>query len=158
MRYRDSMALPTCDAACQTATTGSQDHNSAGPEHQVVAFDQPMIPPRPKFHPVPTRPAFAPRVEYSPPELMRRTVEVEMPDVPELAAPIVIPAPAPARMPAPPAEAISIPPVETKAPQPLPPPTVHAKPIIAPLPTQIDLDQPAEIRPIQGTWRIKSAS
>ncbi|UUO09085.1 hypothetical protein M4951_12405 [Blastopirellula sp. J2-11] len=156
MRYRDSMAPPTCNAACQTATVGaSHGHNAQGPDHQVVSYDQPMIPPRPKFHPVPTRPAFAPRVEYSPPELMRRTVEVEMPLSPEIAPPA--PIQAPALMPAPPAEAISIPPVKTNPPQPLPPPTVHARPIIAPLPQQIDLDQPAEIRPIQGMWRTKSA-
>lgn len=172
VRYRDSMSLPTCDPTCQTeatASAGAAGHQGHEPDHQLIGYDQPMIPPRPKFHPVPTRPAFAPRVQYSPPQLIQTPAFVK---VPNEASPIPL-EPTPALMPipegavpletcppivtAPPAE-----PISKQPPQPLPQPSVPAKPIIAPLPRPLRfdgaLDQPESIQPIRGVWRTKPSS
>ncbi|MFI4874440.1 MAG: hypothetical protein ACIALR_03855 [Blastopirellula sp. JB062] len=184
VRYRDSMALPGCGVDCQTAGSASAQH-AVEQSHQRVAYDQPMIAPRAKFHPVPTRPAFAPRVEYAPPELIRHQVEVEVPhdsyaapipvvepQMPEMLAP-GMPAPEklppqtspPRSLPMPPAPnhappMLTAPPksVTAPAPQPLPSSSVPAKPITAPLPPQINLEQPAHIQPLRGVWRSKESS
>ncbi|MCC9607823.1 hypothetical protein LOC68_03160 [Blastopirellula sp. JC732] len=162
VRYHDSMALPTCDTTCQTAAHGHHhDAEAHGEENQLIAYDQPMIPPRPKFHPVPTRPAFAPRVEYSPPQLIRVPVLAEVPPGPILLQPTPPLKPIPVE--SVPAETLPhTEPIEQTAPLPLPRPTIPAKPIIAPLPQplllDVELDQPEEFRTIQGTWRTKPST
>ncbi|WP_158265099.1 hypothetical protein [Blastopirellula marina] len=168
VRYRDSMELPTCGpAACQndgdgSAVGGLGHHHGQREEAELIAYDQPMIPPRAKFHPVPTQPVFAPRVQYSPPQLIRTPVLAEAPQGPILMEPSPelkpVPIETPAPIPMPTAPSMKPLPTEVKTPQPLPPPTVHAKPIIAPLPQPINLDQPLEIAPIRGVWRTKSSS